>query len=199
MADLTRLRWRLAGATMWPAFAATLAADTALLHLLPFTGDAGPGWVAAFLLAGFANLAIVAGGAPLAGWLLRRRARGLPQVVAADRAGTALLLGLAALLLAGGLAHRSTVQRERAAFAAQAAAARHAIAAQAPAAFRDGALSTTKQGPDLYRTCAAGPDPGVAFCVIVTTDQSPPGVTLDPDRRPNEVVSGPRNPGRRGS
>lgn len=198
MADLTRLRWRLAGATMWPAFVLTTLAATALLHLLPFTGDEGLAWIPSLLLAGFANLAVVAAAAPIAGWLLRRRVRGLPQVVAADRAGTALLLVLLGALLAGGIAHRSTVQRERAAFAHQAAAAERAIRAQAPPAFRDGVLSTTKQGPGLYRTCAAGPDAGEAFCVIVTTDQSPPGVTIDPDRRPNEVVSGPRNPGRRG-
>jgi len=198
MADLARLRWRLAGATMWPAFVLALLADTALLHLLPFTGDRGLGWVPAFLLAGFANLAIVAGAAPLAGWVVRRRAPSVPKVVADDRAGTALLLALTALLLAGGLAHRSVIQDERDQFAAQAAAAQRAIRAQAPPEFRDGALTTTKQGPALYRTCAAGPEPDEAFCVLVTTDQSPPGVTVDPDRRPNEVVSGPRNPGRSG-
>jgi hypothetical protein len=34
----------------------------------------------------------------------------------------------------------------------------------------------------------AGPDPHRAFCVFVNTDQSPPGVTRDPDQRPNAVV-----------
>ena len=27
-----------------------------------------------------------------------------------------------------------------------------------------------------------------AFCVFVNTDQSPPGVTRDPDQRPNAAV-----------
>lgn len=198
MADLARLRWRLAGATMWPAFVLALLADTALLRLLPFAGDQGLGWVPSFLLAGFLNLAIVAGGAPVAGWLVRRRASAMPKVVADDRAGTALLLAATLVLLAGGVVHRSDVRAEEQAFADQAEAARRAIERQAPAEFRDGALDTAKQGPGFYRTCAAGPDPGEAYCVLVSTDQSPPGVTIDPDRRPNAVVSGPDNPGRGG-
>ena len=39
----TRLRWRLSGATMWPAFALALVVDALLLHLLPIAGDTGPG------------------------------------------------------------------------------------------------------------------------------------------------------------
>ena len=42
---------------------------------------------------------------------------------------------------------------------------------------------------NLYRTCVAGPDPHRAFCVFVNTDQSPPGVTRDPDQRPNAAVA----------
>lgn len=199
MAPLARLRWRLAGATMWPAFAVATLAAAALLHWLPFAGDRGLGLVPAFLLAGFVNLAIVAAGAPAGGWLLRRRIAGLPKVVADDRAGTVLLGLLLAALVVGGLAHRGTIAEEEQDFEVQAIAAQRTIARQAPPEFRDGVLSTTKQGPDLFRTCAAGPEPSTAFCVLVTTDQHPPGVTVDPDRRPNEVVSGPENPGRRGS
>lgn len=196
MADLGRLRWRLAGATMWPAFVVALLAATALLHWLPFAGERGLGWVPALLLSGFGLLAVVAGAAPLAGALLRRRDPALPKVVADDRAGTTLLVAAIAALAAGGLAHRPAIEAERDAFAAQAAAARRAIEAQAPERFRGTPLDTAKQGQALYRTCAAGPRPDEAFCVLVSTDQSPPGVTIDPDRRPNDVVSGPRNPGR---
>lgn len=182
---------------MWPAFGVTLLAGTALLHRLPFAGDGGLGLVPSFLLVGFVALAIVAAGAPAGGWLLRRRWPRLPKVVADDRAGTALLGLLVLGLLTGGLAHRPDVRAEERAFAAQAEAARRAIAAQAPPRF-DGPLTTVKQGAGFYRTCAGGPEPDEAFCVLVSTDQSPPGVTIDPDRRPNEVVSGPRNPGRIG-
>ena len=38
----TRLRWRLRGATMWPAFLLALVADTVLLRALPIAGDTAP-------------------------------------------------------------------------------------------------------------------------------------------------------------
>ena len=46
-----------------------------------------------------------------------------------------------------------------------------------------------RTGDDLYRTCIAGRDPRHAWCVFVNTDQSPPGVTRDPDQRPNAAVA----------
>ena len=48
-------------------------------------------------------------------------------------------------------------------------------------------MSAWKPGPDLYRTCLPGPDPERSLCVIVTTDQSPPGVTLDRSQEPFTV------------
>src|SRR3954447_24188996 len=110
----TRLRWRLRGATMWPAFLVALVFDAVLLHWLPISGDVAPDLFAAALLAFFFNLVAVGVGAPLAGgvgarWggrLGRRRGGGRPKVVADDRAGTALVAGIAMLVLGLGLAHR---------------------------------------------------------------------------------------------
>src|SRR4051812_50013108 len=80
---LTRLRWRLRAATMWPAFLVAVVADTVLLRLLPIAGDRAPDVFAAALLAFFFNLMAVAVGAPLAGRLpRRRRRRGPPQGIA---------------------------------------------------------------------------------------------------------------------
>jgi hypothetical protein len=64
------------------------------------------------------------------------------------------------------------------------------VISQAPREFQANVnhLNTWKQAPDLYRTCVAGTHPGRAFCVFVNTDQSPPGVTRDPDERPNAAV-----------
>jgi hypothetical protein len=195
-----RLRWRLRGATMWPAFALAVALDAALLHLLPIAGDRGPAAFPAVLLAGVFNLAVVAAGAPLAGRWLRRRRPALPRVVADDRAGTALLGLLAVALAAIGLAHRPAVLAAEQDFAVQAASARTFVLHQAPDQYRRNvaAMDTWKQGPDIYRTCVPGPDPRRAYCVIVTTDQHPPGITRDPDQRPNATVAGPDNPGRQG-
>lgn len=186
----SRLRWRLRGAKLWPTFVVVVAVEALLLELLPLAGDDGPGLFAAVLLGGVPNLVLVAVGAPLAGAWLRRRRPQIPLMVAADRAGTALLVAGAALVLALGLVHRPAVSAAHDDLAAQAAQARRFVINQAPREFQANVdhLSTWKQGPDLYRTCVAGADARRAFCVFVNTDQSPPGVTRDPDERPNAVV-----------
>lgn len=196
---LTRLRWRLRGATMWPAFAAAIVVDAGLMQALPIAGDGSPGPFAAVLLAGFFNLAVVAVGAPLAGRWLRRRRPALPKVVADDRAGTVLLATLAVVLATIGVTHRPAVREHEGDLLAQAASVRRFVLAQAPPAYRANVdrMETAKQGPDLYRTCVPGPDRARSFCVFVTTDQHPPGVTRDPDQTPNAVYFGPDNPGRR--
>jgi hypothetical protein len=187
----TRLRWRLRAAMLWPAFVAAVVADALLLDLLPVAGDRGPGLFAAVLLAGFVNLGLVAVAAPLAGRWLRRRLPAMPTVIATDRAGTVLLAAACALIATLGLMHRSSVLAARADLSAQAASARRFVLIQAPREFQAHAehLDTVKQGDHLYRTCVAGDDPERAFCVFVNTDQSPPGVTRDPDRRPNAAVA----------
>jgi hypothetical protein len=62
-----RLRWRMRGATLWPAFAVAVVADGVLLNELPIAGDDGPGLFAGVILAGFANLIVIAVVAPRAG------------------------------------------------------------------------------------------------------------------------------------
>jgi hypothetical protein len=192
-----RLRWRLRGATMWPAFLLALPAEAVLLHLLPIAGDQGPGLFGALLLATFFNLVVVAAGAPVGGRLLRLRRPALPQVVADDRAGTALIGALAVALLVAGLAHRPAMEREEREFATQARSARSFVLGHAPAAVRANvqAMDTLVLGPDLYRTCVPQPSAQRAFCVIVTTRRHPPVVKRDPDERPNATMS-PLRPGR---
>jgi hypothetical protein len=189
----SRLRWRIRGATLWPAFAAAVVADALLLQLLPIQGDDGPGVVAAVLLAGFVNLFVVAVGAPIVGGFVRRRRPSAPRVVADDRAGTVLLGAVTLALLALGLAHAPSVGADHRKLAAGREAARRFILARAPLEFRANVerLDPWKQGPDLYRICAPGAFTTVrAFCVIVKTDRSPPSVVADPDRRPNVMVRG---------
>src|SRR3979490_1128631 len=77
-ASLTRLRWRLRGAWMWPAFVVVTVVDALLLHALPVATD-GIGGVPALLLSGFLNLFVVAVVAPLSGRLVRRRRPDLPK------------------------------------------------------------------------------------------------------------------------
>lgn len=193
-----RLRWRLKGATLWPAFAAAVVVDTVVMCVLPLAGDTRPSVVGALLLAGFLNLLVVAVGAPLAGLWLRRRSRALPRLIADDRAGTALLAVVALLLVAGGLAHRPALSRADGEFAAQADAVRQWVAHRAPAVYAANVerADTLPQGKGLYRTCVPGPSADRALCLLVFTDQSPPAVELDHDQRPNALVSGPLNPPR---
>lgn len=189
---LRRLRWRLRGAWAAPAFAVFTLVDAVLLAQLPFTGDRGSGVAGALLAAAFLNLAIVAVAGPLVGLWLRRRDPGLPPFAARDRGSVWALGGLCALLVAGGIAHRPALKGEEDALRAQALAARDYFATQAPPQYRRnlGRMDTWKPGPDLYRTCVPGPDPARSLCVIVTTDQSPPGVTRDRSQVPNRVLAG---------
>jgi hypothetical protein len=196
----TRLRWRLRGATMWPAFLLALVVDPVLLRVLPIAGDTAPDVFAAALLAFFFNLVAIAVGAPLLGRLVvRRRWPGLPKVVADDRAGTALIGALAAGLIVIGLVHRPVVRAQTRAFDLQAAAARAYVLERAPARFRVhlDRMDTWKQGPGLYRTCVPGANDRRAFCVFVSTRHDPPLVAGDRDQSPNSVLAGPDNPARR--
>ena len=185
---------------MWPAFVLAVVVDAVLLHELPIAGDTGPEPFGALLLSFFFNLLAVAVGAPLAGGWLRRHRGALPKVVADDRAGTIVLGALCLGLVVLGLAHRPAMRAGERDFQQQAVAARRYVQLQAPARFRANLeqMDTWQPGPDLYRTCVPGPDPRRAFCVIVNTDQRPPGVTRDPNQSPNSVVAGPDNPARRG-
>src|SRR3954466_4347412 len=119
----TRLRWRLRGAMLWPAFMVAVVVEAVLLDRLPVSGDDGPGLFAALLLAGFANLFVVAVAAPLAGRWLRRRRPGVPPVIAPDRAGAVLVAAGGALVVALGLAHHPSVRAAHADLGAQAAPA----------------------------------------------------------------------------
>jgi hypothetical protein len=181
------------GATLWPAFALAVVADGVLLNQLPIAGDRGPALFPAVILAGFANLIVVAVLAPLAGHWLHRRRPGTPGAIAADQVGTALLILVTLAILGLGLAHRHAVQAARDDLAVQATWAQRFVMAHAPSRFRAGVahMDTWKQGPNLYRTCAAGPDPDRAFCVIVDTSTSPPKVAADSDQSPNAVAKPP--------
>jgi hypothetical protein len=193
-----RLRWRLRGATMWPAFLLALVVDTVILRALPISGDRAPDVFAAVLLAGFCNLVAVAAGAPLVGRIVRRRRPSLPRVIADDRAGTGLIAAIAVALLAIGIAHHPALEARARDFGVQAAAARAFVLDRAPRRFAVNVdrMDTWEQGPRLYRSCVPGPTRRRSFCVFVDTHVHPPVVIGDHDQSPNSVLAGPDNPGR---
>ena len=97
-----RLRWRLRGAWLWPAFVVLTLRRRVLLALLPPYAGAPENVFPGVLLAGFVNLLAVAVVAPLAG----PAAAPPPARPAApdrlDYAGTALLAAITALLSPAG-------------------------------------------------------------------------------------------------
>ncbi len=190
---LTRLRWRLRGAWMWPTFLAATLFDAFLLDALPIAGDDGTDLVPALLLAGFFNLIAVAVAAPFLGMLVGRRRPNLPRAIATDYAGTGLVLAVAAALLAGGLIHRPAVEEAKRDRATQLAAAQRYVLMRGPAEYRPNvALADSVQlDSDLYRTCVPGSEAKRALCVVVDTSQSPPGVTLDRSHSPNATLVEP--------
>lgn len=197
--EWSRIRWRLRGALTWPAWVLCTLADAVLLSVLPFTGD-GTDLVAAFLIAGFLNLIMVGALGPLAGrFFVRRRRPELPQEVAGDTGSTAALLALTVTLLVGGIVHRPAVREADDAFEAQGAAVARYVRVQGPADARANLAQadTDQLSETFFRTCVPRGEPGKHFCLFVDTDESPPGIRVDTDERPNSVVSGPDNPGRR--
>jgi hypothetical protein len=181
-----RMRWRLRGAWLWPAFAALTLFDALLAARLPFQGE-GADLIGALLFAGFVNLLAVAVFAPFAGMALRRRRRDLPAMIARDYAGTALLVGIAVLMVAGGIAHRSSVQAQRADERAVVVAVHDYVLASAPA-FTPGlpVMDLRRLYDDHYRACVYRSQERLPICLFVNTDQSPAGVKRDPARHPNE-------------
>ena len=183
---LTRLRWRMRGAWLWPAFFGLTLVDGILITLLPPWGWTPPGLVGGLLLAGFANLLLLAAVAPLAGHLLRRRRRDLPRPIAFDYAGTALICGLAVLFLIAGVLHRPAVAAREDDADALTAAVRGYVAAHAPewAGGLD-AVAVREYAPEVFRACVPGADPTKALCLIVDTDRRPARVTRDESMQPD--------------
>jgi hypothetical protein len=188
----TRLRWRMRGAWQWPTFLALTIVDGVLLETLPPYGS-GPGSVpAGILLAGFANLILVAVVAPLVGRrVLRARRPDLPRLIADDYAGTAALCALCVALALAGIAHRPWVASEdrdqRAVFAALHGYVRMHAQEYAGALGRADARRLEKH---YYRACVPSLEPRRALCLFVDTSSSPARVRLDPERTPNRDERG---------
>jgi hypothetical protein len=185
-AGLRRMRWRLRGAWLWPAFIALSVLEMGLLHWLPIAGQ-GSGWIAALLLAACLNLAAVVVIGGLGGIALRRVRRDLPKVVADDRAGLAALGVVAAAFVVAGLVHRPELQADREAFAAQSLAVRLWVQAHGDdfARAHIDRADSVRVDTDLYRTCVPRPDPKRWLCFIVDTSRRPPRLRRDPSRESN--------------
>ena len=190
-ASLHRLRWRLRGAWLWPAFVALTIADAVVGHMFPPAGD-GQSVVSAALVALVLNLiAVILLSRPL-GAVLRRTRGDLPGIVARDYAGTTVVVVIALALLTAGLLHRSTLQAQRSTMDDAIKRAQAYIGDRAPAQFRRNLelvdTFVIQQG-SIYRTCVPSDDRKRTYCVIVN-DKLPFARSVSfGGYEPNEVMS----------
>ena len=188
-----RLRWRLRGAWQWPAFLALTLVDAVLLVLLPPYDGAPEHLFPGVLLAGFANLLAIVVLAPPLG-----RAAAPPPARPAAPRGVELRRRLAASRRSPrcwrppawctGRPCRPRTARQQAV-----AAAMHAYVVEQAPEHRDslGAVDTIRIDHDYYRACIPGDDARHWFCLFVTTDQHPPGVTRDTEEVSNSEAYRP--------
>lgn len=168
-ARLVRLRWRRAGAWLWPAFISLTVVDAAIGHELPPAG-ATQSLAGAALLALIANLlAVLFLSRPL-GHLIRRARQDLPGVVARDYGGTLVVVVVTAAIVAAGLIHAPAIKASQRAMQDAIARAQAWIGDRAPAEFRRNlqfvSLLEIEAGA-LYRACIPSPDRTRNYCVIV--------------------------------
>jgi hypothetical protein len=163
------MRWRRAGAWLWPSFIALIAADAVIGNALPPAGSS-ESLMAAGLLALVTNLlAVLLLSRPL-GMLLRRLRPDMPKVVARDYGGTAVILAVTAVILLAGLAHRGAIAASERATRDAITRAQAWIGDRAPDEFRRNlqfvSLLAIQPGT-IYRACVPNRTGTKSYCVIV--------------------------------
>jgi hypothetical protein len=194
-----RIRWRLRGAWMWPAFVAITLLDGLILHLLPPVST-GVDPIPAILLATFGNLVVIGAIAP---WLAKRTWKRRPAAepgappraqfeVLSDRIGTGLLVATVLGVLAAGLAARPTVVSETEDTQRNAEVFRALVLGHGDDELIRNleTANTVRLGEDFFRTCVARDDRERYFCVFIDTREDPPEVVVDDSAEPNTVYRG---------
>jgi hypothetical protein len=173
-ARLVRLRWRRAGAWLWPSFILFTVADGVVGHNLPPAGSTESLTAAALLGLILNLLGVLLLSRPL-GWLLRRARRDLPTFVARDYGGTIVVLALTATLLIAGVIHRPAIRSSQRAMQDAVARAQAWIGDRAPDEFRRNLQVVSLlaiQAGTIYRACVPNVQNTKNYCVIV--DRSKP-------------------------
>jgi hypothetical protein len=173
-ARLVRLRWRRAGAWLWPSFIALTVADAVIGHTLPPAGSTESLTAAALLALVLNLLGVLFLSRPL-GWALRRARPDLPNVVARDYGGTIVVLVLTATLVMVGLVHRPAIQASHRAMQDAIVRAQGFIGDRAPDDFRRNLQFVSLlaiQAGTIYRACVPNVENTKNYCVIV--DRSKP-------------------------
>ncbi|MDQ3645067.1 MAG: hypothetical protein M3356_06135 [Actinomycetota bacterium] len=195
----SRIRWRLRGATLWPAFVITTLLDGLILDLLPPVATAGLNYVEGVLIATFGNLFLVGALAPFLTKRLARRRRVAPAGGAAvgvevellrDRVGTALLAAGVVASLASGLANRPLIVSETEASEQNARVVQDYVNLSGDEELRRNieTANTIRLGEGYFRTCIARDDRDRFVCLLVDTGRDPVDVRRDPSAVPNNLV-----------
>jgi hypothetical protein len=166
---LVRLRWRHAGAWLWPSFVAFTLADAVIGHNLPPAGSTESLAAAALLALVLNLLGVLFLSRPL-GWALRRVRPDLPNVVARDYGGTIVVLAVTATLLLAGLHHRPAIQASNRAMQDAIVRAQAWIGDRAPDEFRRNLQVVSLlaiQAGTIYRACVPNLENTKSYCVIV--------------------------------
>jgi len=197
----SRIRWRLRGATVWPAFVLTTLLDGLILDLLPPVATAGLNYVEGVLIATFGNLFLVGALAPFLTKRLARRRLPAPAAGPAtavevellrDRVGTALLAAGVVASLASGLANRPLIVSETEASEKNARVVQDYVNHAGDEELRRNieTANTIRLGEGYFRTCIARDDRNRFVCLLVDTEKEPAGVRRDPSGVPNSLVGG---------
>jgi len=199
----SRIRWRLRGATVWPAFALTTLLDGLILDLLPPVATAGLNYVEGVLIATFGNLILVGALAPFLTNRLTRRRQAAPAGATAaavevevevlrDRVGTALVAAGVVASLASGLANRPLIVSETEASEQNARVVSDYVNRSRDEELRRNieTANTIRLGEGYFRTCIARDDRSRFVCLLVDTQKEPADVRRDPSAVPNSLVGG---------
>ena len=189
-----RLRWRLRGATMWPAFVAVTLLEGLLLHLLPPVRT-GVDLIPGILIATFANLVLIGAVAPLLARRISASRPGPPapqqaaREVLVDRIGTGLLAAGVLGVLAAGLAARPVVVSETEDTEQNATAVRDYVLSSGDRELIRNleTANTIRLAEGYFRTCIARDDRRHHLCLFVDTNRRPTDVTRDPSAEPNSA------------
>lgn len=204
----SRMRWRLRGATQWPAFVLCTLLDGLVLDALPPVSTTGLNFVEGVLIATFGNLVLVGALAPFLARRLARRGTGTvagadaestsplshaEKEVLQDRVATVMLVAGLAAAIVSGLANRPVIVAETNATEEVARQVQAYVSHSGSAELRRNieTANTIRLSEGYFRTCIARDDRRRYVCLFVDTKKDPTTVKRDPSAEPNSAYTGP--------